>query len=422
MAADKSAIDAIHAMRERLAPAPRLYVPGCSGEPLLLADALKADPTLATDATFLGVYIPGINRTDYAGFHKTARSDLIFLAPDFRESLEARRAVFRPLTYNQAWRWLGETRIDAAFVQTSALDAEGLVSLGVSADFSPAVLARRDVVKIAHVNPLMPAPISGPRYPLALFDAVLRAERPILIYDPPPPPPIFAAIARHVASLIRDGDTLQFGLGNIQLAMPAELTRKKRLRIHSGMVSDPVLAALDAGVIADDPGAITTGVALGTGRLYTRAAQDGRFLFEPVGVTHDIRTLAALDNFVAINSAIEVDLFGQANAEFQDGKQVSGGGGLVDFLRGAAASKGGRPVIALASAARGGTVSRIVPRLDAPAVTVARADMGFVITEYGIADLRGADVEERARALIAVAHPDHRDNLARAWSKMSGAL
>jgi acyl-CoA hydrolase len=388
----------------------------------VLAEALRQAPALAAAATFLGVWIPGVNRTDYAAFHAGARSDSIFLAPEFRKSFEAGKAHFRPLTYSQAWRWLGETPIDAAFVQTSAPDAKGFVTLGLSSDFSPAVLARHDVLKIAQINPLMPAPVAGPIFPLDLFDLTVHVEHPILTYEPPPPHAVFLEIARNVARLIRDGDTLQFGLGNVQLAMPAALSAKRELRIHSGMVSDPVLAALDAGVIAKDQGAVTTGVALGTERLYSRAARDPRFRFEPVGFTHDIRTLASIDNLVAINSAIEVDLFGQVNAEFQDGRQVSGGGGLVDFLRGAAVSKGGRAVIALASAAKDGTVSRIVPKLNAPAVTVTRADMGFVVTEYGVADLRDADIEARARALIAVAHPAHRGDLAREWSKIAGAL
>jgi acyl-CoA hydrolase len=422
MAAEGSAIDCIRTMRARIAPSPRIYVPGCSGEPLVLADALRQEPALAAAVTFFGVWIPGVNRTDYAAFHDDARNDSIFVAPEFRKSLEAGKARFRPLTYSQAWRWLGDTPVDAAFVQTSAPDAKGFVTPGLSSDFSPAILARRDVLKIAHVNALMPAPVAGPIFPLEHFDLTVYVEHPILTYEPPPPHAVFSEIARNVARLVRDGDTLQFGLGNVQLAMPAALSGKKELQIHSGMVSDPVLAALDAGVIAKDPGTVTTGVALGTERLYSRVARDPRFRFEPVGFTHDIRTLAAIDNFVAINSAIEVDLFGQANAEFQDGRQVSGGGGLVDFLRGAAVSKGGRPIIALASAAKGGTVSRIVPKLDAPAVSVARTDTGFVVTEYGVADLRGADIEERALALIAVAHPAHRRNLARAWSKISGAL
>jgi acyl-CoA hydrolase len=163
---------------------------------------------------------------------------------------------------------------------------------------------------------------------------------------------------------------------------------------------------------------VVCGLALGSAALFERCGSDPRIRFEPTCFTHDIRTLAAIPRLVAVNSALEVDLFGQANAEFIDGRQVSGVGGLTDFLRGARLSDGGVPIVALNATAKGGSLSRIVPRLAANAVSVPRADMGVVVTEHGVADLRGLDLNGRAQALIAVAAPEHRDGLAGAWDEM----
>ena len=418
MTAPITAIAALRALREKLGGGGRIYAPGCSGEALAFVEALRAEPGLAAGSSFAGVWIPGVNRVDYAGLHETACSELIFLSPDFRGSFERGDARLRPLSYTQAYDWLATTPLDAAFVQVSPPDASGLCSLGVSADFTPALDGRNDIIRIAHVNPLMPAPARTPRLPLEAFDLVVEAEHPLLDYAPPGTAPVFDAIAETIAGLVNDGDVLQFGLGNVQLAVLRALRGKRRLRIHSGMISDPVLDAVDAGVIANEEGAITAGVALGSRPLYDFAARDARLVFAPVSYTHAMATLSRIRNFTAINSVIEVDLFGQGNAEYIGGKQVSGAGGLVDFLRGAAAAPGGKPVVALASSAKKGAVSRIVPKLSAASVSIARADMGIVVTEYGAADLRGLTIEERAAALIAIAHPDHRASLRAAWRAM----
>lgn len=413
---------AIAFLRECASPGARVYVGGCSGEPLIFADALRQEPERAAGMIFNGVWIPGANRTDYAGLHPDARSETIFLSADLRASFEKGRVDFLPLSYSQAFRRLETAPIAAALVQTSVPDRTGRVSIGVSADFSPAILDRTDVVKIAHFNPSMPSPLSSPLYPVETFDAVVERTHALLTYDPPSPGPVYEAIARHVAGLIGDGASVQFGLGNVQIALLRALSARKRLSIHSGMVSDGVLDLLASGAVANRPGAVTAGVALGTERLYAAAASDPRFQFSPVSYTHAQDTLARIPDLIAVNSVVEVDLFGQANAEFIDGTQISGAGGLVDFLRGAGESSGGKPIVALASSAKAGAVSRIVPRLLTPATSVARADVGFVVTEYGVADLRGLSTEERALALVAIAHPSHRKRLEAEWSAQSKGL
>ncbi len=417
-----SPVEALKTLRDRLPAGGRIYAPGCSGEPSVFVDAMRAEPSLAADMTFLGVWIPGVNNVDYAGLHDRARAEAIFMAPPLRESFDRGALALKPLSYTQAYPWLETTPLNAALFQVTAPDAAGMVSLGVSADFSPAVWSRDDIVKVAHVNPGMPRPAATPAISLDTFDIVTEQKAPLLQYAPPPLSPVFEEIAKTIAALISDGDVLQFGLGNVQLAVLRALAGKQNLSIHSGMISDPVLSAVEAGAISNEPGAITTGVALGSDTLYAYCERDGRLRFAPVCETHSISTLSAIENFVAINSVIEVDLFGQANAEYIGPRQVSGAGGLVDFLRGAAASKGGKPILALASTAKNGAMSRIVPSLTAPSVSIGRADVGLVVTEHGFADLRGKSVSECAAAMISVADPRHREALTDAWRKIESAL
>lgn len=405
-------------LRELCRRSMRLYVAGCSGEPLAVAEAMTADPELAADVTFLGVWIPGVNRTDWASLHPSARAETIFLSADLRASFQRGKTGFRPLSYSQAWGWLETTPLDAAIIMVSPPDATGEVSLGVSADFSPAVLARKDVVKAALINPKMPAPQVTPRLSLDAFDVVMQADHSLIEVPSGDLAPAYTRLAGHVVNQIQDEDTLQFGLGSVQQAVLEALGDHRNLALHAGMVSDPIVPLLKAGVFADKPGAVTTGVAIGTAQLYREVAHDHPIAFKPVSDTHAAMTLARAKRLKAINSVLQVDLLGQANAEFLNGRQISGTGGLVDFLRGAQASKGGRGIIALLSTARGGDISRIVPCLDAPAVSVARADVDLVVTEHGVADLRGQCLEMRAEALIAIADPAHQERLARAWHAM----
>lgn len=419
---DQTVLAAFSAFRAKLPAKARLYAAGCSGEPLALAEGLKSRPDLAAGLTFLGIWIPGVNQTAWADLHDQARAETIFLSPAHRGSFDSGQTAFRPLTYTQSWPWLQTTPLDGAVIMISPPDETGTASLGVSADFSSAVLKRADIPVMAIINPSMPKPRDGVSVDMSRFSHVAEADTPLIQIAPSNLPESFSAIGLHIAGLIDGGDTLQFGLGNVQQAVLEVLRDHQNLRIHSGMVSDPVVGLIEAGALANDPGAITTGVAIGTDQLYTQVADDTRIHFRPVSHTHALPTLAAIDNFKAINSAIEVDLFGQANAEFIGGKQVSGTGGLVDFMRGAAASEGGRAMTALASTARKGTLSRIVPRLAPAASSIARADMDTVITEHGIAELKGKTIDQRAQSLIEVADPGFRDDLSKSWDAIRSAM
>jgi acyl-CoA hydrolase len=399
----------------------RVFVATAGTEPLIFAKAYGRNPDAAEGLTFVSAAIPGVNQKDWSRLHATSRGEGIFVSPDWRESFDKGRFALVPQAYSEAWRWLCRTPLDAALVQVSAPDADGMCSFGTSCDFQPAVLGR-DVFKIAHVNPDMPAPARAPKVALASFDVVVEASAPMMTYDPGPLDPTFATIARNVADYIVDGAAIQVGLGKMGFAVMNQIKDRKRLSVKSGMVIDPLLELMDCGAIAEDQDAIVTGAALGSQDLIDRLSQDPRVRFTPVFETHSSDVLSAIPRFTAINSALEIDLMGQANAEFLGGRQVSGIGGLNDFLRAAARSEGGKPIIALNATAKGGALSRIVPKLTGGAVSVGRGDVAIVVTEFGSADLRGLSLDDRAKALITLAAPAHREGLERDWREMRARL
>ncbi len=410
------------AFRKSLPNQARLYVAGCSGEPLAILEAFRTDPDLADGVTFCGIWIPGVNSTDWASLSPSSQAESIFLSPALRPSFEAGRTHFLPLSYTQSTAWLSRAKIDGGVVMVTPPDEAGMVSLGVSADFSTLILDRPDIPVLGLINHAMAAPVHGPKIPLDRFSMTAETDTPLVQVPEANLPSTFERIGQHIADLCTDGDTLQFGLGNVQQAVLKALKDHKDLRIHAGMVSNPLVELLDQGALADDYGAITTGVAIGTDALYDRVVLEDRVLFAPVTYTHAISTLAALPRFKAINSCIEVDLFGQANAEFLKGRQVSGTGGLVDFLRGAREAEDARGVIALASTAKKGTLSRIVPRLPQDATSIARADVDTVVTEHGVAELKHKTIEQRAKALISIADPAFQDHLATQWFEIRKGL
>lgn len=397
-------------------PGHRVFVPGCSGQSLLLDEWLRNNTEACRGVTFCGVLIPGINRTDYAALHPEARMEVIFLPPDFRHSYNQGQVDYIPLPYCNTYQYYQHgPRFDIALIQVSPPNAEGLCSFGLSGDFAPAAIDNAACI-VAHINPNMPF-TKGPSISLERIDYCVEQAAPLLeIRDDGDVPEDIAAVARQIVTHIQDGDTLQFGLGKMQRGILEQLRDHRDLRVHSGMVSDPLLLLAESGSLANHPGAVTCGVALGTQPLYDFCAQDPRVTFAPVGYTHQTRTLQEINRLICINSCIEIDLLGQANGETIKGQQISGTGGLVDFGRGARLAAGGKYILATPATARNGTISRIVPRLgDQQLVSVTRQDIDLVITEYGTADLRYKSVHQRAEALIAIAAPQFRAQLAEAW-------
>lgn len=399
---------------DRLRPGMTVFVPGTSGESLAFAAALKANPAAAAGVRFVGVLFPGINEIAYAGLHPEARQRAYFMMPGFRPDFLDGRVELLPVDYLGAWRDLATLDIDLAIAQVSEPDSQGRMSLGICHDFLPAVWARARC-KVAHINPRMPRTSSGVSLNPDECDIIVEADAPLVTLAAEAATPPLQQLAAHVAGIVRDGDTLQLGIGRMVTAVLDSLASHRRLALHAGMATEAVLPLLAQGVI-DGPGSVSVGVALGGEDFYRRAAEDPRFRFAPVSETHDIRRIAAIDNFVAINAAIEVDLLGQVNCDTLGGQLVAGVGGMPAFAQGARLSDGGRTVFALLSTASRGAVSRIVPQFEAVSLVGApRHVADFVVTEHGVADLRGASLGERAARLIAIAAPDHREVLERAW-------
>ncbi len=412
-----SSLDA-DAFLDRLARGPEVFAPGCAGHSPLFESWLRADPARCAGLRFTGVHIPTVNTLDFAALHPQVRQRTIFLSGELRDSWLQGRVDYLPMTYTATWRWLSDTaRFDTLLVQVAPPDADGNCSLGVACDFTPAVWPRAGRI-LAHVNPRMPR-TSGPSIPLARIDAAVEADMPLLEVPDPAADPAMDAVAARVAGLVDDGATLQLGLGRLQSAVLRAVRDRRRLRVHSGMVSDGLLGLLEAGALVDAPGAVVAGVALGTQALYDAVPR--RVDFREVGHTHDHGVLAAIPRLTAINSALSVDLLGQVNGECLGGRQLSGVGGLPDFLRGARQSAGGRGIIALPACTPKGE-SRIVPLLPSGPVSLSRVDADCIVSEHGVADLRHLDVHARARALIDIADPRHRDALADAWREIARKL
>ncbi len=303
---------------------------------------------------------------------------------------------------------------DVVLLQVSPPDAQGRYSLGLVQEYLPAAIERARVV-IAEVHPDVPWTHGGLHLQASDFALLIDAEHPPLDQSRSAPGPVEQAIARHVAGWVEDGATLQLGIGNLPEAVLAALHGHRDLGLHSGAVGDGIAALAEAGVLTNarkslDTGIGIGGILMGGERLRRWAHRNPQIELRGTDYTHDPEVLAASHKLTAINAAIEVDLTGQINAEVAAGCYVGAVGGAVDFLRGAARSKGGLPIVALPATAKGKT--RIVAQLSGP-VSTPRSDAGLIVTEHGVADLRGQTLSRRVRRLIDIAAPEHRADLER---------
>lgn len=378
------------------------WISACSGDSDAFREGLSglSRPGL----TFSAIVVPGLNRPDVL-LATGARVTTFFMVPEFAGS---DRVEFLALPYRDIRAWLDAHPPSCAMLMVAPPDAEGLCSLGAVTDFAADLWQGCDRL-IAHINPSMPATRGTPGIPYDRFDAVIEADQPLRVSDPGSDA-VAERIAAHAATLIPDGATLQAGVGRVPEAVLRGLTAKRDLAVHSGLIGDSTLHLLRAGALrAEAP--VTAGVAIGTRDLYD-AISGPEFSFRPPSFTHDITTLARIRGLVTINSAIEVDLDGQVHAEATPRGAISGPGGASDFAAGAR-GPGGLRIVALPASAKDGRISRIVRPEDATGpVSLGRFDTDCVITEHGIADLRGLSQDARRAALIAVAHPDHRAALA----------
>ncbi|MDU9393298.1 acetyl-CoA hydrolase/transferase family protein [Pseudomonas sp. zfem002] len=308
----------------------------------------------------------------------------------------------------------GSLAADVVLVQVSPADERGRHSLGLIQEYLPAALQRARVV-IGEINPDIPWTY-GERYlEAADFDLLIDAAHAPLDAESAEPSAVEQAIAQRIAAHIDDGATLQVGIGKLPEAVLALLHDRRDLGLHSGAAGDGIVALAEAGVLNNarkgrDAGVSVTGILMGSERLRRWAHRNPALVLRGTGYTHDPAVLASLERLVAINGAIEVDVTGQVNAEVAGGRYVGGVGGSVDFLRGAARSRGGLPIVALPATARGAT--RIVVNLNGP-VSTPRCDAGLIVTEHGVADLRGQPLSRRVERMIAIAAPEHRAGLER---------
>lgn len=306
--------------------------------------------------------------------------------------------------------------VDVAVVQLSTPNEEGYCSFGISCDYTkPAVDCARVVV--AEINPQMPFIGGDNLVHITKIDHIIEVDHPMIEVKPTVPGELEMQIGDYCASLIKDGDTLQLGIGAIPDAVLSKLTDRKNLGIHTEMFTDGVMDLIQSGVINGKsktlhPEKVVSAFVMGSQKLYDFINNNPMIELYSVDYTNDPFVVGQNDNMVSINSCLEIDLLGQVNAESIGYKMFSGSGGQVDFLRGAKRSKQGRSIIALPSTAKEGTISRIVPILsEGSVVTTGRNDVDYVITEYGIARLRGKGARERAKALIQIAHPKFREQL-----------
>ncbi len=396
----------------------RVYIqPGCA-EPETLVEALIRRAPEVHDVEIVHMMTMGAAPYVAPEMAGHFRHNAIFIGPNVRDAINDGRADYTPIYLSEieALFESGEMPLDVALIQVSPPDSHGFCSFGVGIDTTlTAAKCARYVV--AQVNSYMPRTYGDSFIHVSDIDAVVETSRPLCELKKPEITDLHVAIARNVAGLIEDGAVVQTGIGGIPDAVLPLLMDRKDLGIHSELVGEGVIPLIDAGVITGarknyKPRKVIAGFALGTKKLFEFVDNNPIFEFHPTAYTNDPRLIARNDNMVAINSALQVDLTGQVCSDSIGNQFYSGIGGQVDFLRGASHSKNGKPIIAISSTAKGGTISRIVPMLSPGAgVVTSRGLVRYVVTEHGVAYLHGKSIRERARALIEIAHPKFRDEL-----------
>lgn len=399
----RSLSDAVHS----LPAGSRVFLPGSTGESVSFTEALCAAdaPPLAITASF----VPGINSAPLGELPEGTTFSSLF-SPLAAPKAQPRAALRHlPLSYGGFVAYLRDrASFDACVVHVAPPDNQGRCSLGLAVEFTLLAAARSRRV-IAVVNRNIPRLRGADFLPLSKIDEIVECDGPLREYDIGAPNAQSNAIAAHAAEFIRDGAALQIGLGKVPDALLRLLADRRRLRLHSGMLSDGVRTLAESGGLDPDWTPMSC-VHVGSAAYYAWLADRPDFAVRGCDYTHDPGVIASVPGLVAVNSALSVDLFGQANLEMIGGRMISGVGGAADFARGATLSPGGVSIVALPATSANGEAARIVASLNG-VCSLPRTDIGVVVTEHGAADLRGLDVVERAERLIEVAAPRHRGNL-----------
>jgi len=385
------------------------------GEPTTLVEALiKQGKSIGNLSAFIA--------TSFSGLFTPATSNSFELASmgaigTLRVMTKAQALKIIPLHVSQVAPMISADVLpcDVAFIQVSPADAHGNHSLGLISDYVQAAVKKARVV-IAEVNDQIPFTY-GESLPASAIDCAVQVSRAPVSVAAAEISALDQTIARHCAQYIGDGCVIQTGVGAVPDAILRLLVDRKDLGVHSGMLGDGLVDLLKAGVITNarkkiDTGVTINGALIGTNKLYDFAHRNPQIRMCATSYTHDAAVLAQLDNLVTINSAMEVDLTGQVNAEQSGSAYLGGTGGQVDFVRAGARSLGGHSIIALPATAKGGSISRITANLSGP-VTTARSDVDIIVTEFGAAELKGQSLAERSKRLIHIAHPDFQESLER---------
>lgn len=398
----------------------RIFIGSNAAVPNVLIQDLIDNAGQLHDIEVVHILTMGKNAWVNKKYRDLFRVNSLFLGPGTRRAVAGGYADYTPCFLSEIPGLFKDQilPLDAALVSVSPPDKHGYCSLGVSVDVvSSACRYARQI--IAQINPKMPATNGHSFIHMSQIDAWMEAEEPLFQLEDPEIDRVTEQIGQYVSMLIEDGATLQLGIGKIPNAVLHYLSNHKDLGVHSEMFSDGIIDLINSGVINNrrktfHRGKTITTFCLGTQRLYDFVHQNPHVEFYPSEHVNNPANIAKNDRMVSINSAIEVDLTGQVVADSLGFRFYSGIGGQVDFIRGAAMSKGGRPIIALPSTAKNGTISKIVPYVtQGSGVVTSRGDVHYVVTEHGIATLRGKSIRERALELIQVAHPKFRDELLR---------
>jgi 4-hydroxybutyrate CoA-transferase len=417
-------LDADEAVK-RIQSGSRIAVGHASGSPEVLLKALVRNKNRYKDVEIIHMVSMGASKYCVPGMEGHFVHNSLFAGAATRQAIHDGRACFTPAHFSQIPRLFTEKilPVDVTLCMVSSPDEHGFCSFGVSVDYTKPAAESSHLV-IAEVTPYMPRTLGDSFIHVSRIDHIVECQSSPIIMDPPVIEEKDERIGGYCAELIRDGDCLQLGIGAVPDSILRFLKEKKDLGIHTEMFSDGVVDLVQAGVITCarknfHRGKMVATFFMGTERLYRFVHNNPMVQMFSVDYTNNPAIIARNDNMVSVNSTIQIDLTGQAASESIGYKQYSGTGGQADFMRGASWSKGGRSILALPSTAAEGRISRIVGHLDEGAIiSSTRNDVHYVVTEYGVADLRGKSVPERAMALINIAHPDFREDLGRDFYRM----
>jgi 4-hydroxybutyrate CoA-transferase len=395
-----------------------IWMSGNAAAPFLLMEALAQRAPELRDVTLSHVLFIGDDPFSKPGMEGSFRHNSLFVGAADRASVNDGRSAYVPIHLHMIPTAIrtGKCRVDVAMVQCSPPDEHGFMSLGVEVVANKAALEVAKTV-IVLVNEKMPRLLGDSFLHISRAKRIVESSFPLLQLVGKPATEVEKKIGAIIADMIPDGATLQMGIGGIPDAVLSLLEGKRDLGIHTEMISDGLMRAMEQGIITGTkktlhPGKVISAFVLGTQELYDFVNDNPLLELHPVDHTNVPAIIALNDNMIAINSALEVDLTGQVCSDSIGTYIYSGFGGQLDFIRGAAASKGGKPIIALPATAKKGAMSRIVPKLkEGSGVVTTRADVHYVVTEYGAVNLWGKNLQERARDLIGIAHPDFREML-----------